>query len=51
MPSIPLDEGGRGMRRAGPFWIEEGNGPPWVGAAIVAMVLGLYSVAAILNGA
>jgi hypothetical protein len=51
MPSIPLDEGARGQRRAGPFWIEEGNGPLWVGAAIVAAVLGLYGVAAILNGA
>ena len=51
MPSIALDEGARDQRRTGPFWIEEGNGPPWVGAAIVAMVLGLYSVAAILNGA
>ena len=51
MPTIPLDEGVRDRRRAGPFWIEEGNGPLWVTAAIVATVLGLYAVAAILNGA
>lgn len=51
MPSIALDEGARDQRRTGPFWIEEGNGPLWVGAAIIAMVLGLYSVAAFLNGA
>jgi hypothetical protein len=51
MLGIPLDEAARGQRRAGPFWIEEGNGALWVGAAIIAGVLGLYSVAAILNGA
>jgi hypothetical protein len=51
MLRIPLDEGARGQQRTGPFWIEEGNGPLWVGAAIIAMVLGLYSVAAFLNGA
>ena len=51
MLCIYVDEGARGQRRAGPFWIEEGTGPLWVGAVIVAAVLGLYSVAAILNGA
>ena len=51
MPSIPLDEGTRDRRRAGPFWIEEGNGPLWMGAAIVAAALGLFSAAVILNGA
>jgi hypothetical protein len=51
MPSIPLDEGARDQRRADPFWLEQGNGPLWIGAAIVAAVLGLYSVAVILNGA
>jgi hypothetical protein len=51
MPTIPLDEGARDRRRAGPFWIEEGSGPLWIGAAIVAAVLGLYSFAVILNGA
>jgi hypothetical protein len=51
MSTIPLDEGARDGRRAGPFWIEEGNGPLWIGVAIVAAVLGLYSVAVILNGA
>ncbi len=48
---IPLDDGARVGRRVGPFWIEEGPGPLWVGAAIVIVVVGLYSVAAILNGA
>ena len=51
MLGIYVDEGARGQRRAGPFWIEEGTGPLWVGAVIIAAVLGRYSVAAILNGA
>jgi hypothetical protein len=49
--SISPDEGAGSHRRAGPFWIEEGNGPLWVGAAIVAAGLGLYSAAVTLNGA
>jgi hypothetical protein len=51
MPDIPLDGGARDQRRIGPFWIEEGNGPLWMGAAIVAAALGLFSAAVILNGA
>ncbi len=51
MPTIPRGEGARGRRRAGLFWIEEGDGPLWAAAAIVVTVIGLYAVAAILNGA
>ena len=51
MPAIPLDEGAAGRRRAGPFWIEEGGRLLWVGAGIVALVLVLYTVAIILDGA
>ena len=50
MPTIPLELGARDQRRAGPFWIEEGNGTLWIGAAILAAVLGLYGVAVILGG-
>jgi hypothetical protein len=51
MPTVPLDEAVPRRRRLGPFWIEEGYGPLWSAAAIVAIDLALYAAAAILNGA
>ncbi|MGO8687110.1 MAG: hypothetical protein ACLQT7_08000 [Candidatus Dormibacteria bacterium] len=51
MRVIPLDEGARGRRRVGPFWIEESEGLIWFGDLVVVMVIGLYILAAFLNGA
>ena len=51
MATVPLDEGDPNRRRIGPFWIEEGVGLLWLGAAILIVVVGLYLVAVILNRA
>lgn len=51
MATVPLDEGDPNRRRIGPFWIEEGVGLLWLGAAILALVVGLYLVAVTFNGA
>ena len=41
----------RDGRRAGPFWIEDGDGLIGFGAAVLALVVGLYILAVVLNGA
>jgi len=51
MPTIPLQGSVRDGRRAGPFWIEDGDGLVWFGDAVIALVLGLYVLAVVLNGA
>ncbi|MGD0371538.1 MAG: hypothetical protein ABSC16_07530 [Candidatus Dormibacteria bacterium] len=51
MPTIPLQGSVRDGRRAGPFWIEDGDGLVWFGGAVIALVLGLYVLAVVLNGA
>jgi hypothetical protein len=51
MATFSLDTSPRDQRRAGPFWIEEGSGLIWFGDAVIVAVLGLYVLAAILNGA
>lgn len=43
--AIPLDEGFRGRRRLGPFWVEEGFGLVAAGAVILAVVVALYILA------
>ena len=48
---MPIDEGARGRRRIGPFWIEEGLGLVAVGAAFLAVVVGLYILAVVLRPA
>lgn len=45
MPTVPIDEGPRDRRRVGPFWLEEGTGLVWVGAAILAVFTLLYILA------
>ena len=49
MHQVPIDEGAPGRRRIGPFWIEEGLGLVWAGAAILLVVAALYVVAVILR--
>lgn len=49
MHPVPIDEGARDRRRIGPFWIEEGLGLVYVGAAILVVVAVLYAVAVILR--
>jgi hypothetical protein len=51
MRIIPLDEGYAGRRRAGAFWIEERESLIWFGDLVVLAVIGLYVLAAYLNGA
>ncbi len=51
MPTIPLQGSVRAGRRAGPFWIEDGDGLIGFGAAVLALVVGLYILAVVLNGA
>jgi hypothetical protein len=51
MPTFPLQGSVRGGRRAGPFWIENGDGLIWFGGAVLAVVIGLYILAVVLNGA
>ena len=45
--TVPLDEGPPDRRRIGPFWIEEGLGLVAFGAAFVALVAALYTLAVI----
>jgi hypothetical protein len=47
--TVPLDEGARGRRRIGPFWIEEGMGLLVVGAIILLAVAVLYGLAIASN--
>jgi len=42
MQPVPIDEGARGRRRIGPFWIEEGPGALLAGAAIIAIFAALF---------
>lgn len=49
MQTVPIDEGPQDRRRLGPFWIEEGMGLVYTGAAILAVVTVLYIVAVILR--
>ena len=49
MLTVPLDEGPADRRRVGPFWIEEGTRALVLGAAILAVIIGLYVVAVILR--
>ncbi|MGH7722108.1 MAG: hypothetical protein ACRENL_04635 [Candidatus Dormibacteria bacterium] len=51
MHPVPIDEGARHRRRIGPFWIEEGVGLLVVGAALLAVVVGLYILAVVLRPA
>lgn len=51
MPPVPIDEGARDRRRIGPFWIEEGMGLVYAGAAFLAVVVALYIVAVLLRPA
>ena len=51
MQPVPIDEGARDRRRIGPFWIEEGLGLVYAGAAILAVVIALYIVAVLLRPA
>jgi hypothetical protein len=51
MRVIPLDEGYPDRRRVGAFWIEESDGLIWFGDFVVLAVIGLYILAAVLNGA
>ena len=51
MPPVPIDEGAKNRRRIGPFWIEEGTGLLYAGAAIVAIVVALYILAVLLRPA
>jgi len=51
MRIIPLDEGSLDRRRVGAFWIEESDGLLWFGDVVVVAVIGLYILAAFLNGA
>ncbi len=50
MATVPLDEGHRGRRRIGPFWIEEGIGLIIIGGAILAFATILYIMAALSPG-
>jgi hypothetical protein len=47
MRMVPIDQGPRGRRRVGPFWIEEGLGVVGLGALLLAMVVALYVLALI----
>ena len=47
MRMIPIDQGPRGRRRVGPFWIEEGLGVVGLGAVLLAAVVALYILALI----
>jgi hypothetical protein len=49
MHPVPIDEGAKDRRRIGPFWIEEGVGLLYAGAAILALVVALYIVAVLLR--
>jgi hypothetical protein len=49
MQPVPIDEGPPDRRRVGPFWIEEGFGVVWAGAAFLAVVTLLYVLAVILR--
>jgi hypothetical protein len=51
MQPVPIDEGARGRRRIGPFWIEEGLGLVVAGAAFLAAVIALYLLAVVLRPA
>ena len=51
MHPVPIDEGAKDRRRVGPFWIEEGFGLVYAGAAILAVVVALYIVAVLLRPA
>jgi hypothetical protein len=51
MHPVPIDEGARDRRRIGPFWIEEGLGLVFAGAAILAVVIALYILAVMLRPA
>jgi hypothetical protein len=51
MQPVPIDEGARGRRRIGPFWIEEGLGLVVAGAAFLAAVIALYVLAVVLRPA
>jgi hypothetical protein len=49
MQPVPIDEGAQDRRRIGPFWIEEGLGLVYAGAAMLAVVVALYILAVILR--
>ncbi len=51
MQPVPIDEGAKGRRRIGPFWIEEGLGLVVAGALFLVMVAGLYVLAVALRPA
>jgi hypothetical protein len=51
MQPVPIDEGARGRRRIGPFWIEEGLGLVVAGAVFLAAVIALYLLAVVLRPA
>ncbi|MBJ7609474.1 MAG: hypothetical protein JF887_08610 [Candidatus Dormibacteraeota bacterium] len=51
MHPVPIDEGAKDRRRIGPFWIEEGLGLVYAGAAILAAVTLLYILAVVLRPA
>ena len=49
--AVPLDEGARGRRRVGPFWIEEGPGALIAGAAIIVLFAALFILAVAMRPA
>jgi hypothetical protein len=51
MQPVPIDEGAKGRRRIGPFWIEEGLGLVVAGAVFLAAVIALYLLAVVLRPA
>jgi len=51
MQPVPIDEGARGRRRIGPFWIEEGPGALLGGAAIIAVFAALFILAVAMRPA
>lgn len=51
MQPVPIDEGAKGRRRIGPFWVEEGMGVLVAGAAFLAAVVALYVLAVLLRPA
>jgi hypothetical protein len=51
MRIIPLDQGASGRRQVDALWIEESDSLIWFSDLMVVAVIGLYILAAILNGA
>jgi hypothetical protein len=49
--AVPLDVGAPDRRRVGPFWIEEGPGALFGGAAIVVLFAALFILAVAMRPA